>query len=412
MKVLLVATGSRGDTQPMLALGCGLQEAGHEVRLAGSPDFRDWAERLGLTFDDVGRPIQTWLSEYAPNIDKPLALALSLGRDAGPETEAQFDDLEKVFDIFDPDVVIAASVMLAAQSFAQARDLPYRHVAFCPQTIPSTLHPPPVVTWQNHSPTANKFYWWIQRVAFNFLAKRRINRRRKRMGLPRVRSVYDHILDDGVMLACDEVLGAIPNDTDLDVFQSSAWQLGAPETVLPPALKAFLETGDPPVYVGFGSMPDASPRETTALLSEVCQAAGVRMVIMKGWANLGSDELPESVFVTDPIDHRLLFKHMSTIVHHGGAGTTAAASRSGMPQLIVPHLLDQYWWAKHVEALGIAPKSIHRRDLSVQNLAAALVTCRTDEGIKTRARELAAKLSNAQGVPAAVRFVESLAKVS
>ena len=115
-------------------------------------------------------------------------------------------------------------------------------------------------------------------------------------------------------------------------------------------------------------------------------------LISQGWAGLGDGPLPEGVFVTGPVSHAQLFPRLAAIVHHGGAGTTTTAARAGVPQIVVPHVLDQFYWARRVALLGLGPPAIPRKQLSGQRLLQALGMTLENETMSERAREIGARL--------------------
>jgi vancomycin aglycone glucosyltransferase len=161
---------------------------------------------------------------------------------------------------------------------------------------------------------------------------------------------------------------------------------------LPAKLESFLAMGPPPVYLGFGSMPDADPAATTRTLLEAIARTGRRALIGAGWAALGDGPLPEGVLAIESVSHPMLFPRCAAIVHHGGAGTTTTAARAGVPQVVVPHLADQFYWARRVERLGIAVAAMTRRRLDAAVLAASIREACDIEILAERARDLGVRL--------------------
>jgi UDP:flavonoid glycosyltransferase YjiC (YdhE family) len=163
-------------------------------------------------------------------------------------------------------------------------------------------------------------------------------------------------------------------------------------------LAAFLASGPPPVYIGFGSIVVDDPNSMTALIFEAINKAGVRAVVSKGWGGLGGDPLdvPEGVFMLGNVPHDWLFKHVSCVVHHGGAGTSAAGISLGRPTVIVPFFGDQPWWGAMIHRAGAGPAPIPYRQLTADKLAAALT-----EALKPatlgKAQELGARISQENG---------------
>lgn len=146
------------------------------------------------------------------------------------------------------------------------------------------------------------------------------------------------------------------------------------------------------MYIGFGSMTDPDPAATTRLVLEAVSRAGVRAVLSSGWAGLGDAPLPESVTVVGPLSHASLFRRVAAVVHHGGAGTTTTAARAGAPQILVPHVLDQFHWAHRVARLGVGPPALPRRELRADRLAEAIASLCDNELVAERAARLGERL--------------------
>jgi len=139
-------------------------------------------------------------------------------------------------------------------------------------------------------------------------------------------------------------------------------------------------------------MTDPAPGATTALLLDAIASLGCRALLARGWAGLAEGPLPEGVMAVGSVSHAALFPRVAAVVHHGGAGTTTTAARAGAPQLILAHVLDQFYWAKRVEELGLGPPALPRRRLTARSLARALALLLDNEVVTERARELGARL--------------------
>jgi UDP:flavonoid glycosyltransferase YjiC (YdhE family) len=166
--------------------------------------------------------------------------------------------------------------------------------------------------------------------------------------------------------------------------QTGAWFMPESEE-LPADVEAFLAAGPPPVYVGFGSMQDPDAAGTSRRVLDAVRRAGVRVLLSRGWAGLGEVELPSTALRIGSLPHGKLFPRCAAVVHHGGAGTTANATRAGVPQVIIPHEVDQFYWGHRVWTLGLSPPPIPKRRLSAEALAAAIRTCIEDAGMRQRA---------------------------
>jgi UDP:flavonoid glycosyltransferase YjiC (YdhE family) len=198
----------------------------------------------------------------------------------------------------------------------------------------------------------------------------------------------------------------VPADWGPDVLVSGYWFLDSPGWAMPDDLADFLSSGEPPVYVGFGSMPGLDPERMADVVIEALARAGKRGVLARGGGALAPGNVPDTVHVLEGAPHDRLFPYVASTIHHGGAGTTAASLRAGKPCAICPFFGDQPFWARRVAALGVGPAALDRKALSAESLAAAMVQM---DGPKMLAH--AAKLGEAirseDGISAAVHFIET-----
>ena len=193
-------------------------------------------------------------------------------------------------------------------------------------------------------------------TAWNERALDRINHNRARLGLKSIDDVLDYVLTDHTWLAADATLAPVPTTPGRHVFQTGTWVL-ADRTPLPAELEAFIANGEPPILAGFGSMPAAG--DVTRRIIATARAVGRRVIVSRGWADLDLiDDAPDCIAVGD-VSHDVLFPRVAAVVHHGGAGTTAAAARAGVPQVITPMFGDQFYWASRIVALGVGATTPH-----------------------------------------------------
>ena len=401
MRILIGGFGSRGDMQPMLALGLGLRARGHAVTMCGPPDFAAWADELSLPFAAVGGNVEELVrrgTNRAGNVRTVTVL-----REARTMGHAHFAVMEPL--VSESDLVVASGITVAGASLAERRGIPYVFVGLCPQLIPSSRHPHPMVARQTFPGPLNRFTWRVGAIANNLVFRAVVNRERARLGLAPIGDVWEHVIYHRLIIAADPALAPLPADAPDGVRQTAALFMPEPED-LPDEVEAFLQAGPPPVYIGFGSMADQDPVRTSLRILEAVRKAEARVLLSSGWAGLGGVELPPTALVIGHVPHGKLFPRCAAVVHHGGAGTTANAARSGVPQVVVPHLLDQFFWCHRVWRLGLSPPPIPRSLLQVEPLAAALRACLEDAALRERARAFAPTVA-LDGLDRTVRLIEA-----
>ncbi|WP_199313426.1 glycosyltransferase [Leptolyngbya sp. FACHB-671] len=172
------------------------------------------------------------------------------------------------------------------------------------------------------------------------------------------------------------------------------------------ALLDFLAAGSSPVYVGFGSMSGEDAAHFTQIILEALKQIGQRGILLTGWGGIAQTELPDDVFLLSSVPHDWLFPRMAAIIHHGGAGTTAAALRAGVPSVVVPFFGDQPFWGNRVMKLGTSPSPIPKAQLTVDRLAAAITTAVTDSVMQKQAKAIGVKIRAEDGVQQAIKVVE------
>lgn len=337
--------GSRGEVQPVAALALRLMELGQEVRVCAPPDFRSWLEERGIPAVGLG-------PEMHPSAAPGWDLSTPEGRRwaADDTVAAQFATLPDV--ARGCDVLVACGAMqVAARSVAEALGIEYAHVHYCPVTLPSVRHAPAV--WPGWPPDkgGNTERWEAESQRWADTWGPALNAHRRGLGMGPVADVRAHVLGDRPWLAADPVLGPWPDPDDTSVFQTGAWLL-PDERPLPDELEEFLDAGEPPVYCGLGSM--AAPgQDTGAAMLAAARELGRRVLLSRGWADLHASENAGDCLVIGDVNHSALFGRIAAAVHHGGAGTATTAARAGVPQVVVPQVYDQPYWANRVERLGI-----------------------------------------------------------
>lgn len=401
MRVLLSTIGSRGDVQPLVALGLQLKELGQDVRLCVPPDFREWIEGLGMPVTPIGPELR---STAKANPSQAVAVLTPEQRRQAIEgtVATQFETIGAAAQGCDA-IVGATTLQIAAPSIAEKLGIPYFFAAYCPAVLPSPHHAPPVLTMLGDKSTTMSDYgelWGKERQRWNDMWGSLLNAQRERLGLAPVSDVLSHILTNQPWLAADQTLGPWPNPTDQAVFQTGAW-------ILPDArpldreLEAFLDAGEQPIYFGFGSI--RAPENVSQVMIESARALGRRALILRGWADLSLvDNAPDCLAIGE-VNHQALFKRVAAVVHHGGAGTTTAAARAGAPQVAIPQHYDQYYWAGRVQQLGIG--IMHAPNTpTIDSLTSSLEYTLQPE-VAARAQSIAATVRSNGALVAAQRLV-------
>lgn len=189
------------------------------------------------------------------------------------------------------------------------------------------------------------------------------------------------------------------------------WFLGCGQDFEPEeGLAQFLANGPRPVCIGFGSMVEHDQEQVTRIVVRALRATDGRAILLDGWSQLGSGDLPDTIYSTQEVPHDWLFPRLAVAVHHDGAGTTAAALRAGIPSVVVPMFGDQFFWARRVEELGAGPAPLPRRRLTAESLAWAVGRALSDREMEERAGQLGGRILQEDGVGAAVRLIETYAR--
>jgi UDP:flavonoid glycosyltransferase YjiC (YdhE family) len=200
-----------------------------------------------------------------------------------------------------------------------------------------------------------------------------------------------------------------PSDWNNNHHVTGFWFLDSTDEWTPPQdLINFLQAGSPPIYIGFGSMTTRKPEETTDLVINALKQTNQRAVLASGWGGLQKKDLPDSVFMIDSIPHDWLFPCVAAVVHHGGAGTTAAGLKAGVPAIVIPFFADQPYWGKRVADLGVGPAPIPRQKLTADRLAQAIQIAMSDKALQQRAKDLGSKIQAEDGIAHAVEIIQKI----
>ncbi|MER7923236.1 glycosyltransferase [Streptomyces sp. NPDC096057] len=384
MRVLLTTWGSRGDVEPLAGLASRLLELGAEVRVCAPPDeeFVELLARAGVPLTPLGPSVRSVV-----NGAKPPSAARAF--ELAPElVAARYETLTKAAEGCD---VLLATGLMPAGARSVAEKLGIRYVLACFHTagLPSSIYPPLSRPGHASSPeeTDIKALWEQDAQRVNALYGEAENRHRAEIGLPPVDNVRDYVFTERPWLAADPVLFPWPDHTDLDVVVTGPWIL-PDERPLPAGLETFLDAGEEPVYVGFGSMALRTSPDLARVAIEAVRAQGRRVLLARGWADLAAIDDRDDCFVVGEVNQQALFRRVAAVMHHGGAGTTTTAALAGVPQLVVPQIADQPYWAAGVADLGIGVA--HAGPTPTYDSLSAALTTVLDPGTRARAQALSA----------------------
>ncbi len=416
MRVVVLAIGSRGDIQPYVALSVALQAAGHKVQLAGAAIFKDLVEVHGVEFFGLKiEPKQVMESEIAKffiNSDRnPLGFLILYKKFADSIMGEMHRDFLQICQrsdaiIYSPFAVIGHFIAqkLGIPRFASALQPLSRTSEFPNILLPGWLKLGGRFNYSSHL-VAEQLLWQPIRHTINEFISRELKMAPISMAGP-----FEHLYEEQTpgLYAFSPLVSPPPKDWPDWIHVTGYWFLQPSAGWTAPAeLLGFLESGPPPVYIGFGSMTNRKPTEGAEIALEALEQTGQRGILLRGWGGMKPEDLPKNVYMLDSIPHTWLFPRMAAVVHHGGAGTTGAGLRSGVPSIVVPHFADQPYWGERVYKLGVGPRPIPRWRLTANSLAKAIRRSVEDKDMRANAAKLGEAIRAEKGVENAIEIILS-----
>ncbi|MFD2470648.1 glycosyltransferase [Amycolatopsis silviterrae] len=418
MKALLLTLGTRGDVQPFVALARALRQAGHDAVLVAPRRFGEFARAHEVPFAGIADGPMALLDNGSPVgdvADGGLRAKLALARRMpGLFTEVLRDCWTVASAEPGVDVIVHNGQVGAGPHVAEKLGVPAVLALPLPLYVPTGAFPWPGLDLPHGLPGPVNRASYLGMRAAGTMFGRVVDRFRADLGLPRRRGRHDPLRrpDGGAATVLHAVSPQVlprPGDWPATASVTGYWFLHDAEpgsSRLPPGLAEFLDRGDPPVFVGFGSMSGTDPAATTRVVLEAVRRSGRRAVLGTGWGGLDSAQQSKDVFVAREVPYPVLFPRVSAVVHHGGAGTTAAAAAAGRPQVVCPFVADQPFWGRRMARLGVAPPPVHQRRLTAAGLAEAI---ERTTALVPAAEDLGRRVRAEQGLAVAVR---SLAEIS
>lgn len=414
--ITIFAAGTQGDVRPMAALGAGLVEAGHRVVLCTSTEFASMARNAGLQFAPLSADFRQLMGRERDTLDRGLNLlrVYAMVKRRLMEMAALWPQ-EGLRACEGADLLIGAgNTTLLTYALGEARHLPVVQAQLQPMTpcrdIPPMLLPPS--RWPLPGAVNLGLYRLLRLLSWRAMGPAYNEVVRPALGLPPYPWRGPDALKSGAPRRT--LYGYSPQvlprsaDWGPEISVTGYWVLPEQRWEPPQALQDFLAAGEAPVYIGFGSMAGGDAQRLAAAALEALQRSGRRGVLSTGWGGMA---LPAGldagqVHVIGHAPHEWLFPRMALAVHHGGAGTSAAAMRAGIPSVVVPFFGDQPFWAERLRRLGAAPEPLRRKKLDGLSLAAAIARASTP-AMRKRATTLGESLRTEDGVACAVAQLRS-----
>ncbi|KAJ0244369.1 Sterol 3-beta-glucosyltransferase UGT80A2 [Hirschfeldia incana] len=412
MQIVMLIVGTRGDVQPFVAIAKRLQEYGHRVRLATHANFREFVLAAGLEFYPLGGDPKVLAGYMVKNKG-----FLPSGPSEIPIQRKQMKDI--IYSLlpaceepdpgtgvsFKADAIIANPPAYGHTHVAEALRIPI-HVFFTMPWTPTSEFPHPLSRVKQSAGYRLSYHivdsliWLGIRDLINDLRKKKLKLRP--VSYLSGTHGYSSNIPHGYMWSPNLV--PKPKDWGPQIDVVGFCFLDLASNYEPPAeLVEWLEAGDKPIYIGFGSLPVQEPEKMTEIIVEALQRTKQRGIINKGWGGLGNLKEPKDfVYLLDNVPHDWLFPRCKAVVHHGGAGTTAAGLKAACPTTIVPFFGDQPFWGERVHARGVGPAPIPVDEFSLHKLEDA-INFMLDDKVKSSAETLAKAMKDEDGVAGAVK---------
>ncbi|KAF2814137.1 UDP-Glycosyltransferase/glycogen phosphorylase [Mytilinidion resinicola] len=432
LNIVVHVVGSRGDVQPFVALGRELKNSyGHRVRIATHGTFKKFVEENGLEFFEIGGDPAELMAFMVKNPGLIPGMKSLKAGDVGKRRKGMAEILEGCWkscadanevEKADEDTpsatktkpFIAHAIIANPPSFAHIHcaeklGIPL-HLMFTMPWSPTHDFPHPLANIKSSNATGSMTnemsYTLVDMMTWQGLGDITNKFRKETLGLGEITQAAAttmlHRLRIPYTYCWSPALIPKPKDWGSHIDISGFYFLSLASNYQPdPDLAAFLAAGPPPVYIGFGSIVVDDPNAMTTLIFDAVRKTGQRALVSKGWGGLGGDDLakPDNVFMLGNCPHDWLFQHVSCVVHHGGAGTTAAGIALGRPTVIVPFFGDQPFWGAMVARAGAGPTPIPYKDLTAQGLADSILHALKPETLE-RARELGERIREEKGCEA------------
>ena len=408
MKITILTYGSRGDVQPFIPLSLGLMARGHSVKLAAPARFKSLIEEQDISFvplagdpAELSRRLNDSGSNFIKMVRGLMDHAIEIGADVLLQTEEACSDADFIIHTF--------MHAVGAHTLAREKNIPDLHIQLFPMFTPTGDYPN-VTLPDLRLRSLNRLSHKLSRLITVWTSRMGFEQVCRRLGFPK-RKLYSPFDKDTVRprtpILCSWSPSVIPISSDWPSnVHVTGYFFDKIDSAYQPdvELQNFLATGDLPICVSFGSMLNQNAKNIDYIVQESIRQTNNRGIILSGWSGLKNRSSNEILYV-DAIPHQWLLPRCKMIIHHGGAGTTSAGLRAGIPNIVIPFMADQHFWGKRVKALGTGTAPIPVKKLSVENLIQSIVESEKD-AIRKRTQILAQQLTSDNGVENTVRIIE------
>ncbi|MCL4275014.1 MAG: glycosyltransferase [Anaerolineales bacterium] len=409
MNITILTFGSRGDVQPFLPLSLGLMSRGHNVTLAAPARFKDLIGEHGITFfplpgdpEELSRRLNDAGYNFIRQVKELMSHAVDIGVEMLHQTEEACRDANLIIHTF--------AHAVGAHTLAREKNIPDIHIQTFPMFAPTGDYPN--VTMPNlGNRFLNRLTHTLSMQITMLTSTIGFEQVRRRARLPK-RTLYHPFKDDPPRLRtpilCAWSPSILPPSSDWSPRVHVTGYYFLPENKSyspPPELDEFLKSGKPPVCVSFGSMVNKNAEKIDATIRESLKQTNNRGIILSGWGSAHRESTNDMLYL-ESAPHDWLLPKCKMLIHHGGAGTTSAGLRAGVPQVVVPFMADQPFWGDRVHTVGVGPKPIRVNQLSVEKMVSVMAEAETNL-ILERAQVTGQRIRGETGVDTAVKLIES-----
>lgn len=409
MNIVILTYGSRGDVQPFLPLSLGLMARGHDVKLAAPNRFKNLVENYGIPFvplagdpEDLSRRLNNVGFNPFKQMREMMDHAVEIGADVARQTDEACRDADLIIHTF--------AHAVGAHTLAREKNIPDVHIQTFPMFTPTGDYPN-VAMPDLKLRALNYFSHYASSRLSKWSAKFGYEQVRRRAGLPK-RKLYFPFDDDPIrpptLILCAWSPSILPPSAEWkeNVHVTGYFFFDETESYQPPnELQAFLGAGEKPICVSFGSMVNRDAKRIDDVVREALRQTNHRGIILSGWGKVNQPSSKDLLYL-ESAPHDWLFPRCKVVIHHGGAGTTSAGLRAGIPNIVVPFTADQPFWGRRVYAIGAGPKPILVKNLTVERLTMAIAEAAT-KAAGERAQSARRKIRSEDGVSRAVELIES-----